>query len=87
MSFVLEKFNLNYEVERIAVIFYFHFTRKWKLDLWYVKKREGERQEKKREREGGWGGEGKRIEERREIQEEKALHLNPDDLTPESKHC
>lgn len=55
--------------ERIAVIRYFHFTQKWKLDLWYVKKREGERQEKKRERGGGGGR--KRIEERREIQEEK----------------
>ena len=51
----------------------------------YVKEREGEREKdkkkrKKREREG------KRIEERREIQEEKTLCLNPDDLTPESKH-
>ena len=48
-----------------------------------VRKRERqERKKRERERER----EGKRIEERREIQKEKTLRLNPDDLTPESKH-
>lgn len=50
-------------------------------------KERGRKTRKKKREGGGGGGEGKRIEERREIQEEKALHLNPDDLTPESKHC
>ena len=45
------------------------------------------RKKKKREGEREREGEGKRIEETREIQEEKTLHLNPDDLTPEYKHC